>query len=53
MSPKHGLLQRDDPTANLQAAQNRKEEAIFITGTEKNAWEINATCVYYNRWNGR
>ena len=26
-----GFLQRDDPTASLQAARNRKEEAIFIT----------------------
>ena len=40
------------PTANLQAARNRKEEAIFITGNGDRAWDIYATCIYHNRRNG-
>ena len=48
-----GFLQRDDPTASLQAARNRKEEAIFITGNGDRAWDIYATCIYHNRRKGR
>ena len=36
------ILTRDDPTANLQAARNRKEE-------EDRAWDIYANCIYHNR----
>ena len=52
MSPKRGLIQRDESTANLQATRNRKEEAIFVAGNWDRAWDIYVSCIYWNRRNG-
>ena len=40
MSPKRGFLQRDDPTANLQAARNRKEEAVRVMEIEHGTFTL-------------
>ena len=53
LSPKGGLMRTHDLTANLQAAQNRKEEVIFILGNGDRAWDIYAFFIYYNMCNGR